>query len=57
MDKAILTLDKGSLCSAWNYCGQRLAAGSVDGTVSIYDSEDPASSNFTRTFRFKARIV
>ncbi|KAI5655354.1 hypothetical protein M9H77_32541 [Catharanthus roseus] len=55
MDKAILTLDKGSLCSAWNYSGQRLAAGSVDGTVSIYDSEDPASSNFTRTFRFKVQ--
>lgn len=53
MEKAIVTLDKGSICTAWNYSGQRLAAGSVDGTLAIYDSSDPASSNFTCTSRFK----
>lgn len=53
MEKAIVTLDKGTICSAWNYSGQRLAAGSVDGTSAIYDSSDPASSNFTCTSRFK----
>lgn len=53
MEKAIVTLDKGSICSAWNYSGQRLAAGSVDGSLAIYDSSDPFSSNFTCTSRFK----
>ncbi|CAK9163049.1 unnamed protein product [Ilex paraguariensis] len=51
MDKAVVTLDKGTTCSAWNYCGQRLATGSIDGTLTIFDSADPASSSFTCSSR------
>ncbi|XP_059643233.1 protein SEH1 [Cornus florida] len=51
MDKSVATLDKGTICSSWNYCGQRLATGSVDGTLAIFDSIDPASSSFTCTSR------
>ncbi|KAF5734771.1 hydroquinone glucosyltransferase [Tripterygium wilfordii] len=49
MEKTVATLDEGTLCSSWNYCGQRLATGCVDGTLSIFDARDPASSSFTRT--------
>ncbi|CAI9772081.1 unnamed protein product [Fraxinus pennsylvanica] len=55
MDKLILTLDKGTTCTAWNYSGHRLAAGSTDGTVAIYDSTDPVSSTFNCTSRFKVQ--
>lgn len=57
MDKSILILDKGTRCTAWNYSGQRLAAGLDDGTVVIYDSTDPASSTFSSTSRFKVSEV
>ncbi|XP_071685851.1 protein SEH1 [Rutidosis leptorrhynchoides] len=53
MEKSVATLDKGTICSSWNYCAQRLATGSVDGTIAIFDTSDPASSFFTSTFRFK----
>ncbi|OAY56381.1 protein SEH1 [Manihot esculenta] len=53
MEKSVATLDKGTTCSAWNYCGQRLAAGSVDGSLCIFDACDPASSSFSRTFKIK----
>ncbi|KAG6388234.1 hypothetical protein SASPL_153434 [Salvia splendens] len=53
MDKSILVLDKGTRCTAWNYSGERLVAGLIDGSLAIYDSTDPASSNFTCTHRFK----
>ncbi|KAJ4838002.1 epoxide hydrolase, soluble (sEH) [Turnera subulata] len=46
MEKTIATLDRGTTCSAWNYSGQRLATGSTDGTLSIFDSTDPSSSSF-----------
>ncbi|KAK4389195.1 protein SEH1 [Sesamum angolense] len=55
MDKSVLTLDKGTRCTAWNYSGQRLAAGLVDGSLLIYDSTDPASSTFISTSRFKVQ--
>ncbi|KAI3468635.1 hypothetical protein Pfo_025298 [Paulownia fortunei] len=55
MDKPILTLDKGTRCTAWNYSSQRLVAGLVDGSLVIYDSTDPASSTFSCTARFKVR--
>ncbi|XP_073315597.1 protein SEH1-like isoform X1 [Primulina huaijiensis] len=55
MDKHILTLDKGTTCTAWNYCGQRLAAGLNDGTLFIYDSADAVSSVFNCTSRFKVQ--
>ncbi|XP_073020691.1 protein SEH1-like isoform X1 [Primulina eburnea] len=55
MDKHVLTLDKGTTCTAWNHSGQRLAAALNDGTLSIYDSTDPASSVFCCTSRFKVQ--
>ncbi|KAI3689850.1 hypothetical protein L2E82_47820 [Cichorium intybus] len=53
MEKSVATLDKGAICSSWNYCGQRLATGLIDGTIAIFDTSDPASSSFTSTFKFK----
>ena len=44
MEKEVATVDKGALCCSWNYCGQRLAVGFVDGSVSIHDNLDSASS-------------
>ncbi|KAI3703468.1 hypothetical protein L1987_73559 [Smallanthus sonchifolius] len=55
MEKSVATLDKGTICSSWNYCGQRLATGLIDGTISIFDTSDPASSSFTSTFKFKVK--
>ncbi|KAA8528255.1 hypothetical protein F0562_035494 [Nyssa sinensis] len=49
--KSLATLDRGATCSSWNYCGQRLATGSTDGTLAIFDTIDPASSSFTCTSR------
>ncbi|XP_055821664.1 protein SEH1 [Solanum dulcamara] len=53
MDKAIINLDEGTTCTAWNYSGHRLAAGSTDGTLSVFDSTDPASSVFNSSSKFK----
>lgn len=49
------TFDKGTVCSAWNYSANRLATGSADGTLVIFDSPDPSSSStsLTRTSNFK----
>lgn len=48
------TLERGTVCSAWNYSAQRLATGSIDGTLSIFDSPDPASSSsFTSSSSIK----
>lgn len=55
-----MTLDKGTTCSSWNYCGQRMAAGSTNGMIAIHDSTEPGSSSFSCTSRFKvsdARVV
>uniref|UniRef100_A0A2N9FK89 Uncharacterized protein n=1 Tax=Fagus sylvatica TaxID=28930 RepID=A0A2N9FK89_FAGSY len=56
MEKSLATLDKGTTCSAWNYSGQRLATGSTDGTLSIFDSRDPASSSSSFTCTSKSRV-
>ncbi|XP_047325314.1 protein SEH1 [Impatiens glandulifera] len=53
MEKSLVSLDKGATCSAWNYCGQRLATGSIDGTLAVFESTDPSSSSFTCTSRTK----
>ncbi|WCJ26477.1 Protein SEH1 [Euphorbia peplus] len=53
MAKSMATLDKGTLCSSWNYSGQRLATGSDDGNLSIFDPRDPASSSFTCTSKIR----
>lgn len=55
MERTLVNLEKGSICCSWNYCGQRLATGSIDGTLSIYDSIDPTTpSSFQRlTYSWK----
>ncbi|XP_004245531.3 protein SEH1 [Solanum lycopersicum] len=53
MDKAIIKLEEGTTCTAWNYSGHRLAAGSTDGTLFVFDSTDPASSVFSGSSKFK----
>nr|BAJ10726.1 WD40 repeat nucleoporin similar to SEH1 [Lotus japonicus] len=55
MAKEVLTLDNGTTCSSWNYSGTRLAAGSADGTLSIFDSRDPPSSSSLR-LSFKSKV-
>ncbi|XP_074317569.1 protein SEH1 [Silene latifolia] len=45
MEKKVATLERGTVCSAWNYNGIRLASGSVNGILSIFDPPDPASSS------------
>uniref|UniRef100_B9GL77 Uncharacterized protein n=1 Tax=Populus trichocarpa TaxID=3694 RepID=B9GL77_POPTR len=47
MEKPVATLDKGTACTSWNYCGQRLATGPVNA------SRDPASSPFTTTSKIR----
>ncbi|EXC02929.1 Nucleoporin seh1 [Morus notabilis] len=49
MEKSLVDLENGTTCSSWNYSGQRLAAGSADGFLSIFDARDSASSSFTRS--------
>ena len=53
MEKTLVELEKGTTCSAWNYSGQRLAAASIDGSLSIFDSRDPSSSSFTCSSKFR----
>ncbi|XP_057520527.1 protein SEH1 [Amaranthus tricolor] len=45
MEKHMATLKSGTVCTAWNYSAQRLAAGTINGVLSIFDSPDPASSS------------
>lgn len=56
MEKTLVNLKEGSICCSWNYCGQRLASGSSDGSLSIYDSIDPTtpSSSLRLTSSWKA---
>ncbi|CAL5329097.1 unnamed protein product [Camellia sinensis] len=49
MEKSVVAFDKGTTFSSWNYCDERLATGSIDGTLVIFDSVDPPSSSFTCT--------
>lgn len=53
MEKSLLKLDKGATCTSWSYSGDRLASGSVDGTLAVFDSRHPASSSFACTSRTK----
>eukprot|EP00262_Sarcandra_glabra_P015008 TRINITY_DN4540_c0_g1_i1.p1 TRINITY_DN4540_c0_g1~~TRINITY_DN4540_c0_g1_i1.p1 ORF type:complete len:326 (-),score=65.09 TRINITY_DN4540_c0_g1_i1:304-1281(-) len=56
MEKTLVTLEKGAVCCSWNYSGQRLASGSSDGTLAIYDPlEPPSSPSFTCTYKWRAR--
>ncbi|CAN6444355.1 unnamed protein product [Victoria cruziana] len=56
MERAVVSMEKGANCSGWSYNGQRMASASVDGTVSIYDADDPTStsSSFTCSYKWKA---
>ncbi|KAL9230963.1 hypothetical protein vseg_006244 [Gypsophila vaccaria] len=38
MQKNVAKLERGTVCTAWNYNGQRLATASIHGTLSIFDS-------------------
>uniref|UniRef100_A0A1J3DQH8 Protein SEH1 n=1 Tax=Noccaea caerulescens TaxID=107243 RepID=A0A1J3DQH8_NOCCA len=56
MAKSMATLDAGTTCSSWNHSGHRLAAGSLEGSLSVYDSPVPSassSSSFTRTSKVR----
>ncbi|CAJ2667293.1 unnamed protein product [Trifolium pratense] len=56
MAKELLSLDNGTICSSWNYSDTRLATGSIDGTLSIFDLRDSTSStsnSLRSTFKTK----
>ncbi|GLT78121.1 hypothetical protein SLA2020_496670 [Shorea laevis] len=57
MEKPVATLERGTTCSSWNYCGERLAAGSDDGSVSVFDSREPSSSSLRSSSKFKAHEI
>ena len=42
-ERQVAELGPGTACCGWNYCGRRLAAGAVDGSVSVYDSQPSPS--------------
>ncbi|WJX67087.1 epoxide hydrolase, soluble (sEH) [Trifolium repens] len=56
MAKELLSLDNGTTCSSWNYSDTRLATGSVDGTLSIFDLRDPTSSSSSLRSSFKTKV-
>ncbi|KAL5079412.1 hypothetical protein RYX36_007833 [Vicia faba] len=56
MAKELLSLDNGTTCSSWNYSGIRLATGSTDGSLSVFDFRDPASSSNNLRFTFKTKV-
>ncbi|GAB2252600.1 hypothetical protein Droror1_Dr00005447 [Drosera rotundifolia] len=53
MSKHVASLDEGTLCTSWNYCATRLASGSTDGTLAVFDAPNPDSSSFTCSHRTK----
>lgn len=57
MDKSLVKLERGTTCTSWNYSGQRLAAGFLDGMVAVFDARDPASSSFNCSYRFKVSLL
>jgi WD40 repeat protein len=56
MAKELLSLDNGTICSSWNYSDTRLATGSVDGTLSIFDLRDSTSSSSSLRSTFKTKV-
>nr|CAD1824053.1 unnamed protein product [Ananas comosus var. bracteatus] len=46
MAKEVAALEKGAACCGWSRSGERLAMGSVDGSVSIYNSSSSPSSKW-----------
>ncbi|XP_008775572.2 protein SEH1 isoform X1 [Phoenix dactylifera] len=57
MEKEVATVEKGALCCSWNYCGQRLAVGFVDGSISIHDSLDDSSSSCSSKWKAHASSI
>ncbi|CAN6585842.1 unnamed protein product [Malus baccata var. baccata] len=57
MEKPLVVLDKDTICSSWNYFGQRLASGSADKTFAIFDSLDSCFSSFFCTSKSKVHEV
>ncbi|KAM2437832.1 hypothetical protein ACFX1W_014900 [Malus domestica] len=57
MEKPLVALDKGTICSSWNYSDQRLASGSADGTFAIFGSVDSCYSSFSCTSKSKVHEV
>ncbi|TKW15443.1 hypothetical protein SEVIR_5G236800v4 [Setaria viridis] len=45
-ERQVAELGPGAACCGWNHCGRRLAAGAVDGSVSVYDSNPSPSSKW-----------
>ncbi|KAF8696936.1 hypothetical protein HU200_036580 [Digitaria exilis] len=45
-ERLVAELGSGTACCGWNHCGRRLAAGAVDGSVSVYDSHPSPSSKW-----------
>ncbi|XP_057818157.2 protein SEH1 isoform X2 [Cryptomeria japonica] len=50
MAKTLISTVDGVHCNAWNHCGERMAGGSLDGCIHIFDSP----SQFACTFKWKA---
>jgi hypothetical protein len=46
----VAQLGPGTACCGWNHCGRRLAAGAIDGSVSVYDSQPSPSSRWQVSF-------
>jgi nucleoporin SEH1 len=54
----LFSLDNGTTCSSWNNFDMRLVTRSVDGTLSMFDSWDPTSSNSgCSTFKTKVNLI
>lgn len=51
--RVVATLERGAACTAWNFCGQRLAVGSFDGAVSVYDSSQDSSPDSAPSHKWK----
>ncbi|XP_047059165.1 protein SEH1-like [Lolium rigidum] len=45
-DRQVAQLGPGTACCGWNHCGRRLAAGAIDGSVSVYDFQPSPSSRW-----------
>ncbi|OIW11110.1 hypothetical protein TanjilG_22917 [Lupinus angustifolius] len=55
MAKELLKFNNVTTCSSWNYSSTRLASGSKDGSLSIFDFTHPSSSSSLRS-SFNSKI-
>jgi hypothetical protein len=49
-ERKMAELGPGTACCGWNHCGRRLAAGAIDGFISVYDSNVSPSSKWQVCF-------